>query len=84
MLDVRERGEYSLGHVPGAQWIPLGQLPERLGELPKDGSMAVICAGGHRSSSAASLLARSGFNDVVNVHEGFDGWEKAGLPIAHS
>lgn len=81
VLDVRERGEYSRGHVPGAQWIPLGQLPARLSELPKDGSLAVMCAGGQRSSSAASLLARSGFNDVVNVHEGVDGWEKAGLPI---
>ena len=82
VLDVRERGEYSMGHVPGAQWIPLGQLPVRLGELPRDGLLAVMCAGGTRSSSAASLLARSGFDDVVNVYEGFDGWAKAGLPIA--
>jgi hydroxyacylglutathione hydrolase len=81
VLDVRERGEYAMGHVPGAQWIPLGQLPGRLDELPKDGQLAVICAGGLRSSSAASLLARSGFADVVNVPDGFDGWEKAGLPI---
>ena len=82
VLDVRERGEYSLGHVPGAQWIPLGQLPARLDELPREGSLAVMCAGGQRSSSAASLLARDGFKDVANVPEGFDGWEKAGLPIA--
>jgi hydroxyacylglutathione hydrolase len=81
VLDVRERSEYAPGHVPGAQWIPLGQLAARMGELPKDGRLAVICAGGMRSSSAASLLMRSGFNDVVNVTDGFDGWVKAGLPI---
>lgn len=82
VLDVRERGEFTMGHVPGAQWIPLGQLPGRMAELPRDGRLAVMCAGGMRSSSAASLLARNGYNDVVNVPEGFDGWEKAGLPVA--
>ena len=81
VLDVRERGEFSMGHVPGAQSIPLGQLPRRMDELPRGAPLAVICGGGERSSSAASLLARSGFEAVVNVSGGFDGWERAGLPI---
>ncbi|MCA1552824.1 MAG: MBL fold metallo-hydrolase, partial [Chloroflexi bacterium] len=81
VLDVRERGEFALGHVPHARHIPLGQLPVRLSELPPEQRIIVMCAGGVRSSSAASLLAREGFADVINVSGGFDAWREAGLPV---
>ena len=81
VLDVRERGEFAGGHVPGAQHIPLGQLPVRLGDVPRGQRIAVICQGGIRSSSAASLLSREGFKSVVNVPGGFDAWQAAGLPV---
>ncbi|MCA1552891.1 MAG: MBL fold metallo-hydrolase, partial [Chloroflexi bacterium] len=81
VLDVRERGVFASGHVPNARHIPLGQLPTRLGELPREQRIMVMCAGGVRSSSAASLLAREGFADVINVLGGFDAWREAGLPV---
>ena len=56
VLDVRRPGEFASGHVPGARNIPLNELPRRLSEIERDEPLAVICAGGYRSSMAASLL----------------------------
>lgn len=81
VLDVRERSEFATGHVQGALNIPLGQLPARLNELLPGTPLAVICAGGERSSSAASWLARSGITNVVNVPGGFDAWALEKRPI---
>lgn len=69
-LDVRTPGEWAEGHAPGAQWIPLSQLPERLEEVPA-GPLALMCGSGYRSSIAVSLLARAGRTDLVNV---LGGW----------
>ena len=80
VLDVRRRAEYEAGHVPGAQNVPLDELPQRLDEIPRDGTLAVICAGGYRSSMACSLLARAGFPNVVNVTGGTGAWVGEGLP----
>ena len=49
LLDVREDDEYKSGHIPGAEWIPLGQLSSRLGELPKDKTIVAVCRSGNRS-----------------------------------
>ncbi|MBI5876142.1 MAG: MBL fold metallo-hydrolase [Chloroflexi bacterium] len=81
VLDVREKSEYDLGHVPGAQLIPLGQLPARISELPADTPVAIICGSGQRSSSAASHLLRHHNLHVTNVVGGFDAWAAAGLPV---
>ena len=76
VLDVRRRGEFAESHVPGARNIPLDELPERLGEIDRDHPLAVICAGGYRSSIASSLLARAGFANVHNVQGGTDEWRR--------
>jgi rhodanese-related sulfurtransferase len=81
VLDVRRAGEYETGHVPGATNVPLDELPQRLGEVPRDSTLAVICAGGYRSSVACSLLARAGFANVINVTGGTGEWVRAGLPV---
>jgi glyoxylase-like metal-dependent hydrolase (beta-lactamase superfamily II)/rhodanese-related sulfurtransferase len=74
VLDVRRRAEYADGHVPNAQNIPLDELPDRLGEIDRHQPIAVICAGGYRSSIACSILARAGFKNVINARGGTEEW----------
>jgi hydroxyacylglutathione hydrolase len=81
VLDVRKPGEFAGGHVPGARPLPLGELPRRIEEVPRE-PLAVICAGGYRSSMAASLLARAGHREIVNVMGGTAAWVKAGYAVA--
>jgi hydroxyacylglutathione hydrolase len=81
VLDVRAPSEYASGHVPGARNVPLNQLGRRLSEIRWGAPTAVICAGGYRSSAAASLLARNGFSNLVNVVGGVSGWVRAGFDL---
>ena len=82
VLDVREPWEFRRVHVPGAKLLPLGQLSERIGELDPQRPVAVICASGNRSQSAAALLAQKGFQKVFNVAGGTNAWKQAGLEIS--
>jgi hydroxyacylglutathione hydrolase len=83
IVDVRRPAEYGDGHVPGALNAPLASLDKSLGPLPlkKDKLTAVICAGGYRSSAAASLLQKQGFSKLVNVAGGTGAWVNAGYPV---
>jgi hydroxyacylglutathione hydrolase len=81
VIDVRQASEYAAGHVPGSQHIGAGDLPERIADLPRDRPLATICASGYRASVAASLLRRSGFDDVSWVANGLPSWEAAGYPV---
>ena len=81
VVDVREPWEYKQGHVPGAILIPLGQLASRLSELDPEHPVAVICASGNRSQSAAGLLGQKGFKTVYNVVGGTGGWMRSGLQV---
>ena len=81
VLDVRRPPEYAMGHVPGAQHIPLDELPRRSGEVSRGEPLAVICASGYRSSIASSLLMREGFTDVMNVIGGTGAWVRAGFGV---
>jgi glyoxylase-like metal-dependent hydrolase (beta-lactamase superfamily II)/rhodanese-related sulfurtransferase len=74
VVDIRNPGEVSLGTVPGATPIPVGQLPGRLAELDPTRPTVVYCAGGYRSSVAASLLRTHGFHDVSDLVGGFGAW----------
>jgi rhodanese-related sulfurtransferase len=79
VLDVRRPAEYSAGHVPGARPAPLDRLQRELGRLDATRPTAVICAGGYRSSTACSLLRRSGFAaPLFNVVGGTSAWVAAG------
>jgi hydroxyacylglutathione hydrolase len=80
VLDVRGRGEFSEGHVPGALNIPLAELQNRLAEIPA-GPVAVHCQGGSRSAMAASILQRAGRDDVANMGGGFSEWSRSGNPV---
>ena len=78
LLDVRDRGEYAAGHVPGAVSAPLGELAARAAELPIDRPIAVHCQGGERSVIAVSLLRRAGFTHLADVEGGFTAYAAAG------
>jgi glyoxylase-like metal-dependent hydrolase (beta-lactamase superfamily II)/rhodanese-related sulfurtransferase len=80
VLDVRHRGEFESGHIPGATNVPLDELPQRLHEVPRANPLAVVCAGGYRSSAACSILARAGFTNLANVTGGTAAWVQEGLP----
>ncbi len=74
IVDIRNPGEVALGSVPGATAIPVGQLPGRVDELDPSRATVVYCAGGYRSSVAASLLRVRGFDDVSDLVGGFGAW----------
>jgi hydroxyacylglutathione hydrolase len=80
-VDVRNPHERGKKYVPGSTSMPLNHLPDRMGELPKDRPLLVYCAGGYRSSIAASLLQRHGFSGVSEIAGGIAAWESANLPI---
>jgi glyoxylase-like metal-dependent hydrolase (beta-lactamase superfamily II)/rhodanese-related sulfurtransferase len=80
-IDVRTAREREQKYIAGSLSIPLNHLAEKLDGLPKDRSLLVYCAGGYRSSIAASLLERNGFDRVSEIAGGIAGWEAAGLPV---
>ena len=73
LLDVREPSEFAAGHVPGAVLMPLGQVAARMGELPADREIAVICRSGARSGRATQLLTAQGLR-AQNVAGGMLAW----------
>lgn len=80
VIDVREPDEYEDGHVPGAQLIPLTTVPDRIDEVPADGTLYVICAKGGRSLRAAEFYRSQGL-EAVNVAGGTTAWIEAGQPV---
>ena len=82
VVDVREPWEYRQGHVPGAILMPLGQLSGRVTELDPERPVAVICASGSRSQSAAALLGQKSFKTIYNVVGGTSAWMFDNLPLA--
>jgi len=82
ILDVRdEKNRTGRGHVPGDHPIYVGEIPERLAEVPKDRPVFVYCDAGFKSSLAAGILRANGFRDVTSILGGFTAWENAGLPV---
>jgi glyoxylase-like metal-dependent hydrolase (beta-lactamase superfamily II) len=82
VLDVRRPAEWQAGHIADAVHVPLNTLAEQAAELPKDESVAVICAGGFRSSIGTSILEQQGFTRVTNVVGGMAAWKTANLDVA--
>ncbi|TME79921.1 MAG: rhodanese-like domain-containing protein [Chloroflexi bacterium] len=81
LLDVREPWEYREGHVPGAQLIPLGELEQRVNEVPRDRPILAICHSGQRSLAAAGYLQQLGYPSVTNVDGGTAAWIERGFPV---
>ena len=81
LLDVRSAAEWGGGRAPGARHLHLGDLPDRLDDVPRDGPVLVYCQSGARSAIARSLLQREGFTDVRDVDGGWIAWARARLPV---
>jgi len=80
MVDVREDDEWEAGHAPVAVHVPMGQVVERMGELPTDRTIVCMCRVGGRSGSVAVHLAGAGY-DVRNIAGGMQAWAALGLPV---
>ena len=74
VVDVRNPGEVAEGSIDGSIEIPVGQFPARVSELDPEAPTVVFCAGGYRSSVAASVLREAGFRDVSDVLGGYGAW----------
>jgi len=74
VVDIRNPGEIAIGAVSGSVELPVGQLPDRLAELDPHAPTVVYCAGGYRSSVAASVLRQAGFTDVSDLLGGYGAW----------
>jgi glyoxylase-like metal-dependent hydrolase (beta-lactamase superfamily II)/rhodanese-related sulfurtransferase len=81
LIDVREPEEFAAGHVPGAVNVPQSDLASRLGELPRDRPIYVVCQAGMRSTRAAQFLRQVGFTRVLNVAGGTNAWMGSGRPV---
>jgi hydroxyacylglutathione hydrolase len=80
-IDVRAPREREQKHIEGSLSMPLNHLVENMETLPSDRPLLVYCAGGYRSSIAASLLKRGGFNSVCELAGGIAAWEAAKLSV---
>ncbi len=83
ILDVRTNEERARGFIPGSVQIHISQLPDRLGELPKekDKPILVYCGTGHVSAVAAAYLRALGYTEVKNLNGGFRTWSELNLPV---
>ena len=75
ILDVRQPEEYAEGYVPTAYLIPLGEVGQRLDEIPRDKTVIVVCRSGGRSAKASQQLNDNGFGDVYNMTGGTLDWQ---------
>ncbi len=83
ILDVRNLAEFDgeLGHLEGSKLIPLDELRDRLGEVPKDRPVVAVCQSGKRSAMATEILLKAGYDEVANVPGGLIQWSRLALPF---
>jgi hydroxyacylglutathione hydrolase len=81
VIDVRNPGERARKFIDGSESMPLNHLVEKIDKFPRGREIIVYCAGGYRSSIAASLLQRAGFYRVSEIAGGLAAWEIAHLPV---
>jgi len=80
LLDVREPEEWEAGHAPAARHVPLGQLPDRIGDLSGDRRIVVVCRSGGRSALATEWLTTAGL-DAANLVGGMREWALRGMVV---
>lgn len=81
-IDVRSAEEYAQGHIAQARSVPLDQIDGRAASaLPKNKPLIVVCATGRSAGRAVTQLQGKGFQNVVTLNGGMQGWLQAGLPV---
>ena len=83
-LDVRDSDEWNQMHIPNSILIPLDELQNRLGELPRDKDIVVVCQSGRRSKEGVTTLQQAGFSRVTCMSGGLQAWKAAGYPVEGS
>jgi hydroxyacylglutathione hydrolase len=81
VLDIRTPREWAAKHLKGSVSLPLAQLQARIEEVSRTRRIAVHCAGGYRSSIAASILNQYGITNLIELAGGLAAWEAAQLPV---
>jgi glyoxylase-like metal-dependent hydrolase (beta-lactamase superfamily II)/rhodanese-related sulfurtransferase len=81
VIDVRKPGEWSAGHVRGAAFLTLANMPANLEALNKSKPYLVYCGGGYRSMTAISLMRKNGFHNLTNIYGGFGAISQAGIEV---
>jgi rhodanese-related sulfurtransferase len=81
LLDVRTQEEWDDFHAPNTTLIPLDQLESRLGELPGDEPIVVVCRSGNRSQAGRDILLSNDFGQATSMNGGLNAWRDAGYPI---
>jgi len=81
LLDVRTVEEWNEFHAPGTTFIPLDELPSRLGEIPQDKEIVVVCRSGNRSQQGRDILLNAGFKQVTSMAGGLNEWRSKGYPV---
>lgn len=86
VVDVREPDELGgeLGHIRGAELVPLATVATAAKSWPKDDEIVLVCRSGGRSGRAAALLVTMGFRRVMNMTGGMLAWNEARLPVERS
>jgi len=81
VFDVREQWEYDEWRIPAITLIPMGEVPNRLNEIPKDKTVIVTCNRGNRSGKITNFLRENGYTDVHNMLGGIQEWNRAGYEV---
>ncbi len=84
LLDVRNPREWNTKHIDGSVNVPLNHLQERIAEIPRDRRIAVHCAGGYRSSIAASILHQYGITRLMEMAGGLAAWEASQFAVTNN
>jgi len=81
-IDVRKPEEFKAGSIPQARNLPSAELEAKLGTLPKNKPIILVCDQGRESAQVAAKLRKQGFGDAVSLDGGLRNWTKDGLPLS--
>ena len=81
LIDVRDKAEFKSGHITGSKHIPMTDITDKTIKLEQDKPIVVICKLGQRAQSAAMLLKKQGYQNVMVLAGGVTAWRNDGLPV---